>query len=212
MTDVLGAVIRGLSFGSVYAVLAVGLVLTYRTTGVFNLAFGPQAFFAAALFYDLQTSHHWPIWLALIVSVGITAPIVGFVLDRGLFRFLRTASESARARVGARPVRRVTADDLPVVRPEREGERIRHRARRLGLVQPDSQRVRHPRRPRDHHHRARHLRRPDRHAPVHRPRSAHAGGGRERPADRARGRELRPGEHRVVDAVERARRASPVCS
>ena len=96
MTDVLGAVIRGLSFGSVYAVLAVGLVLTYRTTGVFNLAFGPQAFFAAALFYDLHSSHDWPIWAALIVSVGITAPIVGFVLDRGLFRFLRTASETAR--------------------------------------------------------------------------------------------------------------------
>jgi branched-subunit amino acid ABC-type transport system permease component len=96
VTDVLGAVIRGLSFGSVYALLALGLVLTYRTTGVFNLAFGPQAFFSAALFYDTHTTHHWPILPALIFSVGVMAPIVGFVLDRGLFRFLRTASETAK--------------------------------------------------------------------------------------------------------------------
>ena len=96
MTDVLGAVIRGLSFGSVYALLAVGLVLTFRTTGVFNLAFGPQAFFAAALFYDTHTTHHWPLIPALLFSVAFMAPIVGFVLDRGLFRFLRTASETAR--------------------------------------------------------------------------------------------------------------------
>ena len=42
------SVVRGLTFGSVYALLAIGLVLAYRTTGVFNLAFGPQAFLAAA--------------------------------------------------------------------------------------------------------------------------------------------------------------------
>ena len=42
MTDLLGAIILGLSFGSVYALLSVGLVLTYRTTGIFNLALVPS--------------------------------------------------------------------------------------------------------------------------------------------------------------------------
>ena len=96
MTDVLGAVIRGLSFGSVYALLAVGLVLTYRTTGVFNLAFGPQAFLASAIFYDTHVTHHWPIYLALLFAVGVMSPLVGIVLERGLFRYLRTAGETAK--------------------------------------------------------------------------------------------------------------------
>ena len=87
MTDVLGAVIRGLSFGSVYALLAVGLVLTYRTTGVFNLAFGPQAFLAAAVFYDTHITHHWPMYLALFFTVGVVSPAGRLVLDRGLFRY-----------------------------------------------------------------------------------------------------------------------------
>jgi len=94
--DFFASVLRGLSFGSVYALLAVGLVVTYRTTGVFNLAFGPQAFFAAAVYYDTHTTHGWPIWLSLIFTVGIVSPLVGVLLDRLLFRWLRAASETAK--------------------------------------------------------------------------------------------------------------------
>lgn len=96
MADVLSAVIRGLSFGSVYALLAVGLVLTYRTTGIFNLAFGPQAFLAAAVYYDTHITHHWPMWPALFLAVVIVSPLVGVILDRFLFRFLRGAPETAK--------------------------------------------------------------------------------------------------------------------
>ena len=96
MTDVLDSVIRGLSFGSVFALLAVSLVLTYRTTGVFNLAFGPQAFLAAAIYYDTHVAHGWPLVVSLVFSVGIVSPLVGVVLDRGLFRYLRSASETAK--------------------------------------------------------------------------------------------------------------------
>ncbi|HWS46760.1 MAG TPA: branched-chain amino acid ABC transporter permease, partial [Acidimicrobiia bacterium] len=96
MADVLSAVLRGLSFGSVYALLAVGLVLTYRTTGVFNLAFGPQAFLAAAVYYDTHIVHGWPLVLALLLAVVVVSPIVGLVLDRFLFRYLRSAGELAK--------------------------------------------------------------------------------------------------------------------
>ena len=44
MADLLSAVLRGMTFGSVYGLLAVGLVLTFKTSGVFNLAYGAQAF------------------------------------------------------------------------------------------------------------------------------------------------------------------------
>ena len=65
MDEILSAVFRGLTFGSIYALLAVGLVLTYKTAGVFNLAFGAQAFVAGAVYYEARTRHDWPIPLAV---------------------------------------------------------------------------------------------------------------------------------------------------
>ena len=112
MSQFLGAIIIGLAFGSVYALLSVGLVLTYRTTGIFNLAFGPVAFFVAAVYYDTHVTHHWPMYLALLFSVGIVAPAVGLLLDRALFRFLRTASEIAKlVKLEPANVRKITGEN-----------------------------------------------------------------------------------------------------
>jgi branched-chain amino acid transport system permease protein len=94
--DVIGSVLRGASAGSVYALLAVGLVLAYRTTGVFNLAFGPQAFLAAAVYYDAHVTHGMPMGFALVLAVFIVSPLVGLILDRLLFRYLRSATETAK--------------------------------------------------------------------------------------------------------------------
>jgi branched-subunit amino acid ABC-type transport system permease component len=80
----------------VYGLLAVGLVLTFKTSGVFNLAYGAQAFTTAAVYFDTRIRHNWPIPLALLVSVVIVAPLTGLILDRVLFRHLRTASSTAR--------------------------------------------------------------------------------------------------------------------
>lgn len=96
MEELLNAVFRGLSFGCVYALLAVGLVLTYKTSGVFNLAFGAQAFASAAVYYELRVHHEWPIVVAFVLAVVVVAPLLGLVLDRLLFRHLRTAPPMAR--------------------------------------------------------------------------------------------------------------------
>ena len=107
--DVIQWLIEGFPVGCVYALVAIGLVLTYKTTGVFNLAFSAQAFFSAWVMYDFVEINHRPLWLGFVVSVLIAAPALGFVLDRGLFRFMRTAS-------GA--VKLVTALGLFVAVPE----------------------------------------------------------------------------------------------
>ena len=60
VTDLIDYVIRGVPFGCVFALVAVGLVLTYKTSGVFNLAFGAQAFVSAAVFYNAVVNHDWP--------------------------------------------------------------------------------------------------------------------------------------------------------
>jgi branched-subunit amino acid ABC-type transport system permease component len=90
--DVTQWLIQGIPYGCVYALVAIGLVLTYKTTGVFNLAFSAQAFFSAWVMYDFVELNNRPLWLGFVVSVFIAAPALGFVLDRALFRFMRTAS------------------------------------------------------------------------------------------------------------------------
>jgi branched-subunit amino acid ABC-type transport system permease component len=96
VSDLVNYIILGIPFGCVFALVAVGLVLTYKTSGVFNLAFGAQAFVSAAVFYNTATNHEWPLLPAFIFSVFIVAPLVGLILERSLFRYLRTAPAIAK--------------------------------------------------------------------------------------------------------------------
>jgi ABC-type branched-subunit amino acid transport system permease subunit len=76
--------------------MAVGLVLTFRATGVFNLAFAAQAF-VSAFAYDLLNQYQgWPQWAAFIVAVLIISPAIGLALDRFLYRHIPTASTTAK--------------------------------------------------------------------------------------------------------------------
>jgi branched-chain amino acid transport system permease protein len=83
--------IVGAPVGCVYALVAVGLVLTYKTSGVFNLGFSAQAFVSGAVFYVLVSDHDWPLWAGFVVSALVLSPLLGLLLDRGLFRYMRTA-------------------------------------------------------------------------------------------------------------------------
>ncbi|MBM3672274.1 MAG: ABC transporter permease [Actinobacteria bacterium] len=96
MSELLGYIIRGLPFGCVFGLVAVGIVLAYKTSGVFNLAFAAQAFTSAAAYYTLRNDEEWGILPAFVVSVVVLAPLLGLVLDRFLFRYLRTAPALAK--------------------------------------------------------------------------------------------------------------------
>jgi branched-subunit amino acid ABC-type transport system permease component len=76
--------------------MAVGLVLTFRATGVFNLAFGAQAFLAAFIFDLLVRTNHLPVFLAFVVSVLVMSPLLGLALDRFLYRHIPTASMTVK--------------------------------------------------------------------------------------------------------------------
>ncbi len=90
------AILQGTPPGAVYALIALGFVLTYKTSGVFNLAFGAQAFVSAALYYKLHVENGWHQVPSLILSVFVLAPLLGLVLERLIFRHLRTASSVAK--------------------------------------------------------------------------------------------------------------------
>lgn len=96
MGEILEYAVRGLPIGCVFALLAVGLVLTYRTSGVFNLGFAAQAYVSAAVFYVVRKEHDWPLGPAVLVAVFIVAPLLGLILERGLFRHLRGKPPVAR--------------------------------------------------------------------------------------------------------------------
>ena len=208
MTDVLGAIILGSELRQRLCAAAVGLVLTYRTTGVFNLAFGPRRSSSAAVYYDTHITHHWP------MSAGVV--LLGRHRRAARRRPPRPRAvpvpphreRDGQARLGARPVRRDAADDLPVVRAERQVERGRHRARTASITYSPLHNV--------------FVSRDDlaiivtgvvvfvgldADVALHRARSAHARGRREPAAHRARRRRTPTASSMVVvDAVERARR------
>jgi branched-chain amino acid transport system permease protein len=96
MSDLVGYLVRGIPFGCVYALVAVGLVLAYRTSGVFNLALAAQAYLSAALFYQLRVRSGWPLLPAFVVAALIISPLVGLLLERTIFRPLRAAPPIAR--------------------------------------------------------------------------------------------------------------------
>ncbi len=96
MSTFLSYGIPGIPYGCDFALMAVGLVLTFRATGVFNLAFGAQAFFAAFVFDLLVRSSHLPVGLAFVLSVLVMSPVLGLVFDRFLFRHIPTASTTAK--------------------------------------------------------------------------------------------------------------------
>jgi branched-chain amino acid transport system permease protein len=95
-SDFFKGVLQGTPPGTVYALIALGFVLTYKTSGVFNLAFGAQAYASAVLYFKAHTVWGWDIWPSVIVSVLILAPLIGLVLERLIFRHLRTASPIAK--------------------------------------------------------------------------------------------------------------------
>jgi branched-chain amino acid transport system permease protein len=84
--------IAGLVIGGIYALSSAGVVITYVSTGVLNLAFGSIAYFIARLYYYLHVQQQWGIPVAAVVSILVAAPTLGVLLYLLLFRFLRGAS------------------------------------------------------------------------------------------------------------------------
>lgn len=96
MQKFLSLVSSGAISGAVYSLIAVGLVLTYTATKVFNLGYGAIAYATAYVYFQLHTSLGWPIVPAAAVAILVFAPGVGWLLDRLIFRNLAGASEAAK--------------------------------------------------------------------------------------------------------------------
>ena len=88
MSSVLSFTVLGLFTGAAYAIAASGLVLTYTTTRVFNIAHGALGMVMAFTFWDFSQRQGMPVWLALVLVLGVVAPGTGWFIQRFVTRGL----------------------------------------------------------------------------------------------------------------------------
>ena len=77
-------VIGGLVQGSVFALVALGLALVYRVTGIINLAQGAFCVIAALLYYELSAGFGWSMPLAFAAAAAATT-LFGLLLGAATF-------------------------------------------------------------------------------------------------------------------------------
>ena len=95
MRAVLPFLVVGVTTGAVYALVSMGLVLSYTTSGVFNFAHGAVGMFATYIFYELRTEVGVPTALSAAIAVLVVAPVMGLLIDRVLLRRVERASATA---------------------------------------------------------------------------------------------------------------------
>ena len=76
--------IGGLLSGVMYALVALGFVLIYKASGVFNFAQGAMVFFAAPTCVSL-TELGWPLWVAIAATI-VAMSVLGLAIEKLVLR------------------------------------------------------------------------------------------------------------------------------
>ena len=74
--------LSGAVTGAMYSLVAVGLVLSYSTSGIFNFSHAAVAYATAVVFYELHSGLGWPIGLSAVVTIVVVAPGLGWCSTR----------------------------------------------------------------------------------------------------------------------------------
>src|SRR5207302_9241900 len=72
--------------GCIYSLAGMGVVLTYKATGVFNFAHGAVAMIVAYCLWQLASVWHVPLIPAAIIALVVVGPGIGLLLERVVFR------------------------------------------------------------------------------------------------------------------------------
>jgi ABC-type branched-subunit amino acid transport system ATPase component/branched-subunit amino acid ABC-type transport system permease component len=81
MSEFLPFVVIGIATGAVYGLAGTGLVLTYKTSGIFNFAYGSIAALSVFVFYFLHDEHGMPWPWAAVLCVLVMGPVEGVLLE-----------------------------------------------------------------------------------------------------------------------------------
>jgi len=85
METILQSLVSGIVIGSIYALVALGFVLIYKSTAVINFAQGELLLFGAFLCLTLVTTLKIPFWIAFFATL-IAAALLGLLLERLFLR------------------------------------------------------------------------------------------------------------------------------
>lgn len=77
--------VGGLAAGAVYALMALGLVLIYKTTDVVNFGHGDMATVSTFVAYALAVQAGWPVLAAALLAMGFAA-LLGAAVELGLLQ------------------------------------------------------------------------------------------------------------------------------
>ncbi len=85
MTEALQLTISGLAVGMVYALIALGFVVVWKSSGVANLALGQLVLVSSWFTYGVLVEAGLPLWVGFPL-VLIFAPILGWLIERVVLR------------------------------------------------------------------------------------------------------------------------------
>jgi branched-chain amino acid transport system permease protein len=84
-TDFMQQIVSGLASGSIYALLALALVIIHRSTGVINFAQGEMATLSAYIAWALIAHHAWSYWPAFVATLVLSF-VGGIAIHRVVIR------------------------------------------------------------------------------------------------------------------------------
>ena len=87
LAQVLQLALNGVAIGAIYALVALGLVLTYKATEVLNFAHGDVLMASSFVGWGLIVGLGWPFWLAALCTVLFAAAFSWF-LDARVMRLI----------------------------------------------------------------------------------------------------------------------------
>jgi len=87
MTFFIEVVLSGLMAGVMYSLVALGFVLIFKASGIFNFAQGVMALFAALTLVGLMEKFGFPIWLAIIGTIAVMIALA-WLIERVMLRHL----------------------------------------------------------------------------------------------------------------------------
>jgi branched-subunit amino acid ABC-type transport system permease component len=82
VSNYLPFIVIGVSAGSLYGLAGMGLVLAYKTSGIFNFGHGAIAAAGAFAFYELHVTLGWPWPIALLVALVAGSLVFGVGMER----------------------------------------------------------------------------------------------------------------------------------
>jgi branched-chain amino acid transport system permease protein len=85
----LSLILAGIGTGCIYALAGMGIVLTYKATGIFNFAHGAIAMMVAYILWQLNADWGVSLWIAAPLTILIAGPGIGVLLERFIFRPLQ---------------------------------------------------------------------------------------------------------------------------